>query len=279
MYFGLDIPTTGAYADPHALARLAQDAEAAGWDGFLIWDVLGAGDDAPMPALDPWIALTAVALHTTRIRLGVLATPLARDRPWLVARRLAHLDHLSGGRVICAAGLGYAAREFTAFGEPGDPATRAQKLDESLAILAGLWTGEPFSFAGQHYTLDHAVLAPTPVQRPRIPLWVAAGWPRLAPFRRAARWDGVCLKSIHQDTKKWLTLAQFRKAVAYVRAQRTAPGPFDIVMSGEAPDDPGKARAHLAALAKAGATWWVEEGLGWPYDEFRDRIRQGPPRP
>lgn len=277
MRFGLDVPTTDAYADPRVLAELAAEAEAAGWDGFFVWDVLG-NQQPPVPVVDPWIALAAVALRTARIKIGTMVTPLARHRPWLVARQFANLDQLSGGRVICTVGLGYLERDFTAFGEAGDPATRARQLDEGLAILAGLWTTDRFSFAGEHYTLDEVTLLPRPVQSPRIPIWVAGGWPRRAPFRRAARWDGACLMSVHQETRTWLTLDDFRDCLAYVRRRRSQPTPFDMVMSGETSEDRQAGIAMTRAFEAAGATWWVEEGLGWSLDEFRERIRRGPPR-
>src|SRR5262249_22016263 len=148
------------YADPRVLEQLASEAEAAGWDGFFLWDVLLGGGDMTTAVLDPWIALTAVALNTTRIRIGTLATPLARERPWLAARRIANLDQASSGRVICVAGLGFREADFTAFGEEGDAKIRAQKLDEGLMVLAGLLTEERFSFAGEHYTVDQATLRP-----------------------------------------------------------------------------------------------------------------------
>lgn len=269
MKFGLDVPTTGEYADARVLVQLAADAEAAGWDGFFLWDVL-LGDQ---PALDPWIALTAIALYTSHIRIGLMITPLARDRPWLVARRLANLDQLSGGRVVCTVGLGYNERDFTAFGETGNPLVRARKLDESLLILDGLWRKDQFSFAGEWYALHDVTLRPKPVQTPRIPLWVAGGWPRLGPFRRAARWDGVSFKSVPHEGGRWLTLDEFRAGVAYVRAQRTVDRPFDVLMSGELPEDPTEAREKASAFAEAGATWWVEEGLGWSLADFQERIR------
>lgn len=277
MYFGLDVPTTGAYADARVLAELAADAEAAGWDGFFVWDVLG-DQTTPAPAVDPWIALTALALQTSRIRLGTMVTPLARHRPWLVARRLANLDHLSGGRMVCTVGLGYQAEDYQWFGQDASPTVRAELLDESLAIIAGLWAEERFSFSGKHYTLTNVCLLPRPLQTPRIPLWVAGGWPRTAPFRRAARWDGACLMSVHAERRAWLTLVEFAECVGYLREQRASHAPFTIVMSGEYPDDPREAGEKLAAFARAGATWWVEEGLGWELAEFRERIRRGPPR-
>src|SRR5437868_5751886 len=135
MKFGLDVPTTGKYADARVLAQLAVEAEAAGWDGFFLWDVL-LGDQL---VIDPWIALTAIALQTSRIKIGLLVLPLARHRPWLVARQLANLDQLSGGRVICTVGIGHAERDFSTFGEEADAVVRARQLDEGLQVLTGLW--------------------------------------------------------------------------------------------------------------------------------------------
>jgi alkanesulfonate monooxygenase SsuD/methylene tetrahydromethanopterin reductase-like flavin-dependent oxidoreductase (luciferase family) len=278
MQFGLDVPTTGEYADPRTLAQLAAEAEAMGWDGFFVWDVLLGGAEMSIEVLDPWIALTAVAVQTARIRIGTLATPLARERPWLVARRLANLDQASQGRVICVAGLGFREADFTAFGEEGAATVRAQKLDEGLAVLDGLLTEEAYSFAGQHYTLDQVTLRPRPVQSPRPPIWLAAGWPRLAPIRRAARYNGVCLKSYHQDRREPLTPADVADTLAYLQEQRAPDKPFDVAMSGETPLDVQAAREQVHAFAEAGATWWIEEGLGFTLDEFRARIQAGPPR-
>ena len=278
MKYGLDVPTTGEYADPRVLAQLSSEAEAAGWDGFFLWDVLLGGADMMTAVLDPWIALTTVALNTTRIRIGTLATPLARERPWLVARRIANLDQASNGRVICVAGLGFREADFTSFGEEGDAKIRAQKLDEGLAVLTGLLTEERFSFAGEHYTVEQVTLRPQPAQTPRPPIWLAAGWPRKAPVRRAARWDGICLKSYHQDRREPLTPADVSEALAYVRERRSSDTPFDVAVSGESPADINMAREQAQPFSDAGATWWIEEGLGWTLDEFRARIQAGPPR-
>lgn len=274
MHYGLDMPTTGEYADARVLAQLAAEAEAAGWDGFFIWDVMANSQ----PVIDPWIALTAIALATTRIRIGTMVLPLARHRPWLVAQRLANLDHLSGGRVVCTVGLGHRGEDFSAYGEESSPRVRAAKLDEGLAILAGLWANDTFSYTGQHYTLHDAAINPRPVQQPRIPIWVAGGWPHPAPFRRAATWDGASLKSVHAEERRWLTVEEFAECAAYLRSQRTQAGPFDMLMSGELPDDRAEAVDKMQALAAAGATWWVEEGLGWSLEEFRPRVAAGPPR-
>jgi alkanesulfonate monooxygenase SsuD/methylene tetrahydromethanopterin reductase-like flavin-dependent oxidoreductase (luciferase family) len=148
MRFGMNVPPFGDFADPKALAELAQQAEAAGWDGFFIWDHI-MFDPTFHPITDPWIGLTAVALHTSRIRLGTMVTPLARRRPWKVARETVALDLVSKGRFILGVGLGDPVQwDYGFFGEQIDAKIRAKQLDESLEILTGLWSGEPFSYQG-----------------------------------------------------------------------------------------------------------------------------------
>src|SRR3982751_2934478 len=91
-------PPFGTFGDVNLLVELAQSAEAAGWDGFFLWDHLLYADDVPF--VDAWIALAAIAASTERIRLGPLITPLPRRRPWKVARESVTLDHLSSGRLV-----------------------------------------------------------------------------------------------------------------------------------------------------------------------------------
>ena len=169
MRFAINLPNFGEYGDARRLAELARETEAAGWDGFFIWDVFGGDSAAPVPVDDPWIALAAIAATTERIRLGTMVTPLPRRRPWKLARQAASLDHLSGGRLILGVGIGTPPEEFARFGEEPDPRIRAEMLDEGLEVLTGLWSGEPFSFHGRHYRVEEATLLPRPVQQPRIP--------------------------------------------------------------------------------------------------------------
>src|SRR3712207_4344381 len=123
MRYGIVTANLGDYADPRVAVRLARAAEAAGWEAFFVWDHLGFVRG--VPSADPWVVLSAVAATTTRLKLGLALTPLARRRPQVVANALATLDLLSGGRVIFGAGLGGSAEEFTAFGDPGDAKERA----------------------------------------------------------------------------------------------------------------------------------------------------------
>jgi hypothetical protein len=218
MRFGLHLPNFEVGGDPHALADLAAQAEAAGWDGFFLWDHI-LGDPAwRTPMLDPWIALAAVASATSRLRLGALVTAVPRRRPWQLARETATLDLLSGGRLVVGVGLGNPpGAEFEHFGEDGDARRRARRLDEGLVILNGLWSGEPFGFNGEEYRMRETVFLPTPVQRPRPPIWVAAHWPARAPLRRAARWDGVFPE--HADGRR-LSPSELGELLEYVRGPR-----------------------------------------------------------
>ena len=141
MKYAIDIPNFGDFADPRLTAEVARDAEAAGWDAVWVWDHIQR--DEGVPYADPWILLTAIALATTQIRLGPMVMPLPRRRPWLVAREAVTLDHLSGGRFTLGVGIGNPINEFTDFGEETDLRIRAAMLDEGLAVLEGLWTGDP----------------------------------------------------------------------------------------------------------------------------------------
>ncbi|HEU5199002.1 MAG TPA: LLM class flavin-dependent oxidoreductase [Ktedonobacterales bacterium] len=190
MRYGIHVPNFGDWPNPRTLAELAREAEETGWDGFFLWDHLQT--DPVMPFADPWVALAAMAQQTERIRLGPLVTPLPRRRPWQVARETVSVDQLSGGRLVLGVGIGINGwREYSAFGEPTDKVLHGAMLDEGLEVLTSLWSGEPFSFQGQHYQAQDVCFLPKPVQQPRIPIWVAGIWPNKKPFRRAVRWDGI----------------------------------------------------------------------------------------
>jgi alkanesulfonate monooxygenase SsuD/methylene tetrahydromethanopterin reductase-like flavin-dependent oxidoreductase (luciferase family) len=279
MKYGLDIPTVGTYANPHKLADLAAEAEQAGWDGFFVWDLFLGKDGSAEPVLDPWVALAAIAMQTQHIRIGAFVTPLARRRPWQLARETVALDHLSHGRLIFGAGLGWQPHDFAAFGEEADLKIRADKLDEGLAVMSGLWTGEPVNFQGKHYQVHGVTLLPKPLQAPRIPVWLAGGWPNRKPLRRAVRWDGIYLMTVNQLTDELLTPAEVREIVAYLRTHREGSDPFDVAVNGETPADPHQGAEIVQPYIEAGATWWVEyEASRESFEEYRQRIRQGPPR-
>jgi alkanesulfonate monooxygenase SsuD/methylene tetrahydromethanopterin reductase-like flavin-dependent oxidoreductase (luciferase family) len=277
MKFGLDVATSGDFADPRKLADLAVEAEQAGWDGFFVWDVMFANQTMDEPVVDPWVTLATVAVKTQRIRIGAFMTPMARRRPWQVARQTATLDHLSNGRLVFGAALGYQALDFVSFGEGYDPKIRAEKLDEGLEVLTGLWAGEAFSFHGKHYQLDNVKFASKPVQSPRIPIWLAGGWPRRKPLQRAARWDGIYLMTVNQTTNEFLTPREITEIVDYFQTYRKSTESFDIALNVEIPSDPNKAVDVVRPYIEAGATWCVQLSPN-TVEQYRERIRHGPPK-
>jgi alkanesulfonate monooxygenase SsuD/methylene tetrahydromethanopterin reductase-like flavin-dependent oxidoreductase (luciferase family) len=251
------------------------EAERAGWDGFFVWDAVWG--------TDPWVTLTAIAVQTERIRLGTLLTPVSRRRPWTLAGETATLDRLSNGRVILAVGLGAIDTGFENFGEETDRKIRAELMDEGLAILKGLWHGQPFNFEGKHYHIKETTfnVPPPPVQQPRIPVWVVGAWPREKSMRRALQWDGLLPNKINADgSPGQASMDDLRDMKAYIDEHRTADTPFDIVVEGETPgDDANQADAIIRPYAEAGATWWIEARWTAPsLDVVRERLHQGPPR-
>lgn len=269
--YGITVPNIG---ELDLLLTMGREAEAAAWEGFFLWDHIRFSDAFDVSVHDPWIALAALAAATERIRLGPLVTPLARRRPWTVARATVTLDHLSAGRVVFGAGLGFPPDvEFGSFGEPTGDGERAELLDEGLSILDGFWSGEPVTVDGRHYRLDGVRFLPRPIQRPRIPVWIAGMWPNRAPFRRAARWDGVFPISAIDGEPCPISPDAFTEAVAFTRSVRGSDAPLDAVVQGAPETDP-------AAYAAAGATWWLlsdDGGPGWE-ERILDGIRDGPPR-
>lgn len=268
--------------DPGTISDLAALAESAGWDGVFYWDgvAVGSGD-----AYDPWVVMAAIAMRTQRVTVGAMVTPPSRRRPWKLARETMTLDRLSGGRLVLPVGLG--ALDDGAFGnvgEPTDARTRAELLDESLAILDGLWSGRPFAFQGRHYRFGEMTFRPTPVQQPRIPVWVVGAWPRERSMRRAARWDGIVVQA-QDDAGRGIEANSdvVRSVVDYASRDRLASGerrPFEVVVSGSTPaGEPDAAIGVVSPLAEAGATWWIEaDWTTGTVDGLRDRIEAGPPR-
>lgn len=267
-------------SDPRISADLAREAEEAGWDAVFTWDGICIGDEEMH---DPWVTLAAMAARTERVRIGAMITPPSRRRPWKLARETMSVDHLSQGRLIVPVGLGTLDDAgFGPVGEPTDRKVRAELLDESLAILAGLWSGEPFGWSGTHYQFPPMAFRPPTVQQPRPPVWVVAAWPSERSTARALRWDGL-LPNVRQadGTMGRPTPEDLAAIAAHVRAHREATTPFDLVVDGTTPaDDPAAAAAEVRVWADAGATWWLEAPWGMPggAEMLRRRIAAGPPR-
>ncbi|PIM67969.1 LLM class flavin-dependent oxidoreductase [Streptomyces sp. JV178] len=285
MRFSINIPNFGDFADPRNVAAVAAAAEQAGWDGLFVWDHVLHRRHQGRPFADPWMLLTAAALATSRIRLGSLLTPVPRYRPEQLARQVATLDHLSGGRVIFAAGLGGPVEdEYRSFGDTAELPILAERLDEGLELLRRWWFGEPVDHHGRHYEVRDVTLLPATVQRPGPPVWIGGFWPRRPPMRRAARWDGAVPLFETAPHGHVPDVAEVRDLVAYVRKHRMGGGerPFEFVLGGATPSDAVKAKDVIGPLRDAGATWWDERQVqaGPDLDRLSSvmrRIEAGPP--
>jgi alkanesulfonate monooxygenase SsuD/methylene tetrahydromethanopterin reductase-like flavin-dependent oxidoreductase (luciferase family) len=277
MRYAIGMSTVGTFADMGLIRDLAAECEGAGWDGFFVWDHLLYRDD--FAVVDGWVALGAAAAMTRRATLGLMVAALPRQHPWEVAKRSASIDQLSDGRFVLGAGLGSIAADHSAFGDSVSMRERGERLDEALEVICGFFTGEPFAYDGRHYHVDAPPMLPRPVQQPHPPIWIGGGWPRRAPFRRAARYDGVMPIRVGLGRGETMPVAELHELVEFVRSERASDAPFDVAMEGTTRATSEDAR-RVASYEDAGLTWWIE-GLGWWRGDGREahaRVAAGPPR-
>ncbi len=282
MQYGLSLPNGGSWGDARTLAGLAQLAEDSGWNGIFLEDYIVWQSNQRVPTYDPWVALAAIAMQTKAIRLGTQVTPIARRRPWKLAREAVTIDHLSNGRFILGVGLGDTGESvmpdisFTHFNEEMGLRERAHMLDEALDVVAGLWSAEPFRYEGQYYQVKEVTFLPRPIQSPRIPIWIGGGLPLQGPMQRAARWDGMCP---YKHETHFLTPGDIRALRDFVQGQRGSLQGYDIAVGGSArSSDWEREREHIRSLADAGVTWWTEyiPPDSGELETIRGLIKRGP---
>jgi hypothetical protein len=286
MRFGVVVP----FSDARLFTELSMVAEQHGWDGVFTWEALW-GTDA-------WVSLGAAAMVTSRIRLGTLLTPAARHRPWDLASKVGTVDRLSGGRAVMSVGLGALHDGWLAFEADEGRAMRAERLDECLAIYAGLMHGQPFTFQGRHYSARPTDfrLPPPPVHQPHPPVWVVGayrvGRARQPSLERAARWDGLLPAIVPEDPtaapegQAGYDLESFAEVVSLVRGMREELGlpwhGYQRVVEADSWGEHVQLEGSPSDWEEAGATWWVESW--WNVDddpaghaEVRRRVEGGPP--
>lgn len=182
-------PQQGATHDD--LLRVAKAAEDGGYDGFFRSDhylKMGDGSGAPGPT-DAWITLAALAVQTSRIRLGTLVSSATFRLPGPLAIAVAQVDAMSGGRIEFGLGGGWFEAEHHAYGIPFPPlGERFDRLEEQLEIITGLWeapAGSTYDFKGKHYQIAGSPALPKPVQAPRPPVIVGGSGKKRTPYLAA----------------------------------------------------------------------------------------------
>lgn len=269
---GVYLPPFGPFGDPAVLVDLAVRAEAAGWDGVFLWDHVVSGS---LPIADPWTTLGAIAQATDRILFGTTVTPLARRRPWIVARHAETLSKLSNGRFVLGTGLGSdESGDFSRFGESADLRTRSISYDEGLEIVRAMWSGQAYRHDGPHHQVDIEATTPHPHY---IPIWVASSTNNPKVIRRAARCGGIFpLPEGHT-----LTPEELSAIVTAVQATGlTANRHFEYIVAGNAsPAWEEPIDVDLGKLAEAGMTWWMESLIHFDPLELSLRITDAGPPP
>lgn len=242
---GIFLAPFNAFSDPKLVASLARQAEEAGWDGLFLWDHVLRRPEQARQVADPFVALAAVALATSRLRIGPMVTPIVRRRPQVLARQVVTLDCLAEGRVTLGLGLGVdSTGELSRFGEVVDPVARGAILDEGAALVASLLSGEPVDHDGPHFQARGVQFLPTGPQQPRVPIWLAASQGRRRPLRRAAGYEGAFLIGA--------TPEQLRASIGYLTELRGDLEGFEVAVLSSC----GLSEEEMAEL---GVSWSMYE--------------------
>ena len=255
------------------IAQVAVAAEKAGFGGFGFTDhpaptqrwLEAGGHDA----LDPFVAMSYAAAHTTTLRLIPNIVVLPYRNPFVVAKAGATLDLMSDGRFTLAVGVGYLKREFAALGVDFDE--RAALFEESLEVIRAIWTTDDLTFEGAHFSARGITAHPRPVGKPHPPIWIG-GNTAAARARVAAHGQGWCpfrAPAVLAQTARTATLDSVDRLAAGITDLRRRlegagrdPGDVDVVFTNSAGGSPGDDDfdpdaflAGVAELETAGVTW------------------------
>lgn len=250
MKVGLFAINFGTCGDPDAAVKVAQAAEAAGFESVWTGEHIVLPDPAlasfPLPTetalLDTVVALTWIAAHTKRIKLasGIILVPLRN--PAVLAKELASVDVISGGRLIVGVGAGWLAPEFEALGVPMD--RRGARMDDALRAMRALWTMEHPEYRGEFTSFSKVAAYPHPVQRPMPPIVIGGESP--AALRRAVTmgngWYGFAL-SIEKTRQQVEALKQ----IANEHARPAELGKLEVTVTPVGTFDERTVQAYAAA--------------------------------
>ena len=218
---------TSIYPQPvdwREFVNVVRATEALGFDGYFAYD-------HPTARADCWTALAALATATERIKLGTMVGCIYYRSPYLLARQVADVDRLSGGRAVLALGIGDAPAEFENMGLPYPPApVRQAALVETVAILRALWSGEPFEFAGEHFSAKGTIPFLPPVQQPRVPIMIAGGGEKVT-LPQVARYADAANFGAHVTTGSAFSTDYVRRKYDVLRAHLAEAGrPYEAVL-------------------------------------------------
>ena len=255
MKFALIYPSQPGFCDPELAASVAAAAEETGFSTLLTWDHYGLpwGDET----LDAWALLSYVAARTRSIRLGTCVTPIPLRPPAQLAKVVATLDLLSGGRAILGVGAGWHRPEFDGFATWDSDGVRVSKTIEGVRLISRLWTEDAVDFAGEHYSAIGARVEPKPPSRPHPPMWFGVRGPRM--MRLAARYGDGWIPTMISPAE----YAEGMRRLAELRTEAGRPpevhGALQVF---DPPRDAGEARRDAEAFAEAGCD---EYGVVWSY--------------
>ena len=258
-------PVKKGYLDKELISEVGKAAEQAGFYAFLSWAhyMLPDGPET----LDAWSILGYLAGQTDTIKLGTVVTPIPFRPPAQLAKIVASVDHLSGGRTILGVGAGWHQPEFDGFSNWGTPGQRVTRTSEALELITRLWTGEKVSFEGKTYNSDGAIISPVPTQKPFPPMWFGVRGPRMLDLaaRYADAWIPTNISpELYEDGLK--KLREKRSELGINTSLKGALQNFDVYTESE------PCVATINSYAAAGCEYY---GSIWSYppDEMVSRIK------
>lgn len=203
MKFGIHLPGWGLWAQHSELfIRTAPLAEELGYEWIFISDhFMEPIAPEPLPierhaSMEPFTLLGYIAAQTSKIKIGTCVTPIPMRHPPQLAKMVAQLDILSGGRMVLGVGAGYGPREWKAYSVTGwiPDKERVERTEEALQLMIKMWTSDRVDFRGKYYRVEGAVLLPKPIQKPYPPLLFGAGGKKMLDL--AAKYGNIWLMSI-----------------------------------------------------------------------------------
>jgi alkanesulfonate monooxygenase SsuD/methylene tetrahydromethanopterin reductase-like flavin-dependent oxidoreductase (luciferase family) len=298
--FAVAVPNAGPFANPKELVHLAELAEASGWDGFFLWDHSLWSWPEPSDVVDPWTVLGAIAQVTQTISIGTMITPIARRRPWQLAREVTTLDHLSGGRVILGVGLGSPPTDFIPFWSSSDHVPdsasqpellaaevreRRRRYEVGLELLERFLAGEVVDHDDELFTVREVELRPRPSADHSIPILVGGNVKSAQAIALAAGHAGGVPIAFDGHDPREPTFEEITEYAAALRKEVTAGVPLVALWAHT--DGTPRAKSDVARYVSVGVNWWIETVAGadvhdndsTPFDLLETRIKARPLMP